>query len=774
MKNKRFLTVPVMCLLGAPFFISCDDDLSEDSHYAIPSFLKGNAYEVLQKDGNYKIFLKGVDLIGYKDVVDSQLLTVVAPSDEAFRTFLQKKGCETIEELYEKDPQYVTQLITYHLLYYAFDWEKMVNFRPMEGDGAAADEREINAGCYNRYRTRCTPPDTRAFNSSPSVNDSVTVYHLDRMMPVFSSKYFNTLNIDAKRNYEYFFKNSTWTGSDYAPGLSGGFNIANASVTDANSVITDNGYLYHVDQVIEPLKTIYEVLRDEEDYNTFFELYDSYSTYVLDEVETQNRGTAVYLHQHNDVPNIALEWYTSSYLNFALNTRLAYTLFVPTNAAIKTMFENFWKDSGYGNDVKNLDPLILQYFIMQAYAEDVRVCFPEEIENELIKTPFGTLVNIDPNKVSDPRMCCNGVIYGADNMDVPAIFSSVAGPAFKDVRYLPYLYALKGSDLMLSLASPETDFITLIPDTAQFTAEHMRLQKVLESNELQVWDDESGAYVALGSGVMTNMVNMNTSTNAVELSTDETQVIEANAPFNYWYVYDGKITTNALFNEQLNPSYTGDPFVAFHEIKRGEDKDWDNGKAYSYDYSGIFMPADGGKKLEYELAICQDKNYPYYVFSQLLRAANLIKDGTFTGSLTLDPESPRFIAMIPTNEAFKEMIKEIPGCANCSLDANYKLVGKPTATALAAYLCSYFITADRNSFTAYPYLGSTTKGKYDTGGTYGLEIYDDGETLSVGFYDKAGDGDASERNIVPVTGKYHYLPFAYTDGCFQLLDGVLK
>ncbi len=154
MKNKRFLTVPVMCLLGAPFFISCDDDLSEDSHYAIPSFLKGNAYEVLQKDGNYKIFLKGVDLVGYRDVVDSQLLTVVAPSDEAFRTFLQKKGCETIEELYEKDPQYVTQLITYHLLYYAFDWEKMVNFRPLQGDGATADQREVQAGCYNRYRTR--------------------------------------------------------------------------------------------------------------------------------------------------------------------------------------------------------------------------------------------------------------------------------------------------------------------------------------------------------------------------------------------------------------------------------------------------------------------------------------------------------------------------------------------------------------------------------------------------------------------------------------------
>lgn len=774
MKNKKFLTVPVYCLLGAPFFISCDDDLSEDSHYDIPSFLKGNAYEVLRQDGEYDIFLRGVDLIGYRDVVDSQLLTVVAPSDSAFEAFLQKKGCETIEELYGKDPQYVTQLITYHLLYYAFDWEKMVNFRPMEGDGASDADREIYAGCYNRYRTRCTPPDTRAFNSSLSVNDSVTVYHLDRMMPVFSSRYFKTLGIDAKSNYEYFFRNSTWTGDQYAEGLSGGFNIANASVMDANSVITDNGYLYHVNQVIEPLPTIYEVLHDEEEYSIFFKLYDSYSNYILDEEETQNRGTSVYRHEHTGVPNIALEWYSSGYMNFAENTRFAHTLFVPTNEAIETMFENFWKDSGYGNAVENLDPLILRYFIMQAYANETRICYPEEIKNKEIETSYGTLVNINPDQVSDPRMCCNGAIYGADNMDVPAIFSSVAGPAFKDVRYLPYLYALSGSDLMLSLASTETDFVTLIPDTAQFAFEKMRLQKVSGSNELQVWDDEAGAYVALSSGVMTNMVNMNTTTNAAELRTGSTQVIEANAPFNYWYVYDGKITTNALFNEQLNPSYTGDPYVAFHEIERGEDQTWDNGKAYAYDYEGIFMPADAGKKLEYELAICQDKNYPYYVFSQLLRAANLVKDGVFTGSLTLDPESPRFIAMIPTNEAFKEAIKDIPGCSKCSLDANYKLVGKPTATALAAYLCSYFITADRNSFTAYPYVGSSTHGKYDTGGTYGIEIHDSDEALSVNFYDKNGDGDTAEGNIVPVKSDYHYLPFAYTDGCFQLLEGVLK
>ena len=41
---------------------SCSDNLSEDDHYKVPSWLKGNAYEVLQKEGNYTTFLRGIDL----------------------------------------------------------------------------------------------------------------------------------------------------------------------------------------------------------------------------------------------------------------------------------------------------------------------------------------------------------------------------------------------------------------------------------------------------------------------------------------------------------------------------------------------------------------------------------------------------------------------------------------------------------------------------------------------------------------------------------------
>lgn len=780
-KRNRFLNWGVWSMMGVMCCMtSCDEDIAEDDHYKRPSFLVGNAYEVLAKDASYSIFLQGIDLAGYKDIVDSQILTVLAPTNEAFEQFLSERGYQTIEEMHIADPQGLKELIGYHLLYYAMDWDKMVNFRPNEGDGATEDQKNLYAGLYHKFRTRCAPADTYEFNDDPLINDTVRVCHYDRYVPVFSSRMFETMapemsGYDAKANYEYFYPNSTWTGDNYAEGLQGGFNIGGASVLDEHHVVTDNGYLYHINRVLEPNGTIHEELKKREDYSKFFALVDNYSYYTMDEVESENRGYVVYNHFHNYLPNIAMEWYVSDYKSFSINSRYSQALIAPSDQAMDKMFSEFWDEGcGYAS-VEELNPLIQQYFIRQSYAATNEFCFPGLIHSGVATTSFGTPINIDLDNVTDRIVCCNGVIYGSDNMDVPAVFSSVVGPAFKDVRYLPYLFVLDGSGLVNSLASNQSQFVALIPDTTQFSMERMRIFHGTEGDVLQIWDDEAGAYVPFGSSAKTAMVNIHTTTDVAELKTEGAQVIETNEAFNYWFIKDGQITTNSLFNQQLiDPTFN--PFVPFTEIERSEDKTWDNGKAYAYSFEGIFEKADEAQSLEMELSICADKNMPYYVFSQLLRLSGLASDGKFASLLTLDPESPRFIALIPTNEALAAVLTELPGASKLKIDANYKVSGSISSTnkpLLAAYLTSYFITADRNSFTTYPYPGwAPLKNEFETGGSFGVKVTDDGSALSVNFID--GMREKAEGNVVPVVDDYSYLPFAYSDGCFQLLDGVLK
>ena len=274
----------LLAMVAMPMFLltSCQQDLADSDHYKAPDFLVGNAIEVLQNDGNYSTFLRGIELIGYNDVVSTQLLTVLAPTDEAFQRFLSARGYSSIDDLYAADPVFVKELITYHLIYFAMDWDKMVNFRPSDGDGATEADKTINAGMFNRFRTRCQKDMTTEYNSAASVRDNVQVVHYDRYLTVFSEKLFATLGLDAATNYNYFFPGSTWNPNH----LSNGFNVMNAAVLDTEAVVTDNGYLYHIDQVIEPVSTIYDELSSRPDYQMFSKLFNQYKYYSQDITES--------------------------------------------------------------------------------------------------------------------------------------------------------------------------------------------------------------------------------------------------------------------------------------------------------------------------------------------------------------------------------------------------------------------------------------------------------------------------------------------------------
>ncbi len=771
---------------------SCQDDMSEDAHYKAPDFLVGNATEVLQKsfEGNsFKTFLRGIELVGYSDVVDSQILTVLAPTDEAFSRFLQEKGYASIEEMYYADPTLTRLVITYHLLYYAMDWDKMTNFRPVEGDASTEAERAVRAGMYNRFRTRCCEDAVVVANPDPTIDaETLTVVRFDRYLTVFSEKLFSTLGIDAASNYNYFFPDTEWNPKH----LANGFNVMNAAVLDTAAVVTDNGYLYHIDHVIEPVGTIYEELKSRDNYQLVAKLFDMYSYYAINSVETENRGYDVYSRYFiNSLPNIDMEWGINDYTAFSTNSMCSWNLFIPTDEAFTRMFNQYWEAGCGYSSIETLNPLI-QNTLLRECITDIRysdqglmdyMCYPDYIRQGKAQSRFGNVLSADPASYDVNVVCNNGVIYGSSTMEVPGVFNSVAGPVFKDVKYLPYLYALNGADVLLSLSSQESKFVALIPDTAQFTHSEpaMRLYRSVnagvESYELQQWSDLDGGYTSLSSDACLAMANMNTTTAADELKTTGIQVVETNESFNYWYIRDGKITTNALFNQQLNPTFTEEIWYPFHEIKASADgASWSNGKAYAYEYPSVYMPASD-KSLENELSQNVDRAYPYACFVQLLQKAGLATSSSsggsyFTGMLTLDRNSPRFFVLVPTNDAIKNALNTLPGCKSLKIDeTTYAITGTATKTDLANYLLSYFVMSTSNVFTSYPYVGSSFQGEYRTDGDYNLVITDNGESLSANF---AAGKKVPEGTVVPLVGTYDYLPFAFSDGAFQLIDTVLK
>ena len=151
MKNaikKCIFVCSVLC--SAVFWSSCQDNLE---YYDTPDNLKGSIYETLEDRGNYSIFLKGVDLGGYAPILKGKgVWTVMAPNDEAFASYLKSEyGVNSIEELSVDE---IKKLIGFHIMYYSFDKNKLINFRPDEGDGATDEELMVNAGLYYKFRTK--------------------------------------------------------------------------------------------------------------------------------------------------------------------------------------------------------------------------------------------------------------------------------------------------------------------------------------------------------------------------------------------------------------------------------------------------------------------------------------------------------------------------------------------------------------------------------------------------------------------------------------------
>ena len=770
MKRKRHAVLAFGLIMSAASLIVSCKDIADDDHYAQPTWLKGNAWQVMEGEGNYTSFLRAIELTGYKPIVNGQsILTVMAADDQAWQTYLQTQGCQTVDEMWQKNPRELKKAVGYHLMYYAYDWQKLVNYRPNEGDGASEEQKEQNAGLWYKHRTR-SQDDMEDMRGKLSGQDTtLTVYHYERFLPVLSNRFFETYGIDAKTNYEYFYPGSTWSVSG------DGFQVSNASVIDAGdagegarvpSVVTDNGYLYHVSQVVRPLETIYQTLKQNPNYSDFISLYDGYAEFSPAATETSdNVGKPVYQLVHSPLPSIACEWPVTNFRQMSLLESVGYTIFAPSNQAIDRFFQNYWTKEGGYERLEDLDPLITQYFIMQSFADGTAIRFPEEIRNGLVETAFGTPITIDPDEVDDRLMCENGVVYGMNEMDAPAIFSSVVGPAFCDTTYQCFLYTLDKSDLVLSLASSKSEFVTLIPSNKQYNQNEptMRLNVTTQGKNLEVYSDVEGNYANMGGSQARDIVNMHYATGIGELKSSGVQVVQANVPFNFWYVNDGLITTNARFNEQLNPTYEGTPFVAFHEIQNAG-KPWDNGRAYAYDADDLFT-SQTGDGLEHLLAIGNDKNYEYYLFSQLLQKAGLVSNGLMP---SLASEGNRLIAFVPTNEAIRQNLDKIPGAGKLTIADDGTMSGNVTGTQktdLANYLRNYFVSSLMNTFTSYPYPGSPCKGRFMAmSGNY-VEIQEQGDAISVGM-------EGAQQ--VAVSQKYHALPFAFSDGCMQFIEGILE
>jgi len=751
-----------------------------DDYYKTPDWLKGSIYEVLKERGNYTIFLKGVDLANMKAMVDGKsILTVMAPTDDAFTAYLDKYyGGKKIEDLPVDE---VSKLIGFHILYYSFTKDMLINFRPKEGDGATETEKNKNAGLYYKFRTKSQDAITL---ETDTAGNQVNVYHLERFLPVFSYRMFQTKQIDPVYNYEYFFSDTPWKGAD-------GFNVSNAAVNEY-AVIADNGYVYMIDRVLRPLETIYKELASNPDYSDFLQLYNAYQYYVIDPLLTleYGNGTDLYQHYHsNNLPSIACEWPVSDYRAVSQLANTSYSIFAPNNAALRGFFDDYWRVGGY-NSLDEVSPTSVNYLLNNCvYAASM--VFPEEIKKGLVENSLGTIIKFDVDAVpkENRKVCVNGVLYGCDVLTPPAMFGSVTGPAYQHKKYSYFLDMLANSDLVMTLASDETRYLMLYPSN-----------ELMERTGITMGSD---GYLYKGTVrlngipyVYAHVVSLDGTTGSYnEIPSSGTHVFRTLSPTMnlYWYVKDGKLTNCIKFNELLyNNSITEESI--FSELTELTFRNgWTNGKCYSYDNTlpyileGNNANAINPKFIPMMITNRNTTSTIYHGFIKLLEMSNLLD----VGDLSVIPMVENCLMFVPTTTAVKEGILsgKIPGItATASID-DPGFFSQCTVTdidALSYYMLQYFIPLSTASISNYPYVGweETTTGGLPTLQSYTEDIGDNkvvvrttkmnvrdaGNKISIQVLN---DAAAPVSRWIDVIEDYYYFPFVFDDACVHFIKEVI-
>lgn len=732
LKRKRINILSWLAPAMFLVFFSCTDNMME--YYEKPSYLVGNAWEELEERGNYSIFLSGIEKAGYESLVNGRgLVNIMAPDDEAFTSYLSAKGYASIDDMPDEE---LNKLIGFHLLYDAFNKNEYAQYNPYGSGNEVPNEM----GLFYKHRTNARNPITKELD--PLTNLEVSVVHKDLLLPVISKYMFESKDIDAKTNYEYFYPNSVWTDDP------DGFNVSEATVKEYE-VTTDNGFVYYIDRVLEPLETVHQSLKDKGDYSSFLSIYDRFSNFWLDDEATSKYGNGqdLYVHQHSGLPMIASEWpYNGEGLlrdfeDLPALSRDAFNVFVPDNNALNSFYEEYWSE--YYDSLQAVNFLPIGYLLYNHVYQGSLV-FPEEITREDISTSYGTPIIFDPGTdVTVSQICTNGSYYGLNKVLVPDMFNSIIGPLYRNPDYQIFLQMVASTGMFLTLSSDAVDYTAFfVNDSSIIETGYYDLPIRFNDPNPAIFGDETvqlldGGWGNMSVGQMTNFINSHIASDLLT-EVNGTKVYKSRNLFSYLYLRNNTVASNRLYNEDIG-------FLPVENI----DGDWTNGLCYNSDT--VLLRED--KAFKYEISSADETPYlaDYEEFSKLLTRAGLL-----TLEAPLDFILNNYMLFMPSNET----ILNAPDGTIPSEEAE-----------LAEYLKYYFVPIEDNELSDYVFPGANIQGTYFTfqnanvmGELPGqIQVIDNGTDLTL-----SNNTGSQTANVLSE------LPNIYGDCAVYLIDALIQ
>lgn len=455
---KRLFRNSIVLLLFSTLW-ACEKKM--DKYYERPDWLRGSAYEVMEDRGNFDLFLRAIDRAGYKTIVNGrELCTVMAPNDEAFQKYMKRHNYSSVDDI---PVDTLKMLVPYHIIKKAYGKDMMLGFTMAIGADAKGD------GTAHKFETYAQPaPFTM---TDPLTGKQVKTYNNNLYIPVVSTRLYKTKKCaDYKSNYTFFWPDINWLGDDEQ------LHAQNAAVIE-KGIPTDNGFMYVLDEVCEPLRTVYQALEkpSASQFSQFLKLYDRFAEVSFKSVSDVT-GDSLYNYNHyrmtskakavsfnEQLPALASTIaYHGDYAtrdDYFMYLTYTYNCFAPTDRALEDYFSR--KFASHFASWDEVPQLTLFYLLAPCVKEGQEIILPEPVLKDGMKGDFGEVWPLKADDIVTKEVCCNGMVYGVDQVFDPLVFDIVTKPLFMTPDYSIIANMFFKADAISTLTDQTADKYTL-------------------------------------------------------------------------------------------------------------------------------------------------------------------------------------------------------------------------------------------------------------------------------------------------------------------------
>ncbi|MGQ1787432.1 fasciclin domain-containing protein [Saccharicrinis sp. GN24d3] len=464
-----------LLLIFSLLLIACEKEVHD--RYKAPKNLEGTIYKRLASSENHQLLVESIKVLKLEDLVDGRAaITVFAPNDAAINKWLEANGAKGIQDV---DKDLLNNMVRLHFVENIFT-EQQINM--------------LNDNPIKRLKTYSQKP----FSIEEKNGKQYHVHYENKMVSVFTPTLFSAEKLtDPNMNYQVVFD------KDY----NGKLMFGNAAVTESEIPCT-NGYLYHIDEVVNTMENVEDWLKSHDDYNVMASLYERVKDYSYDAVSSQKYtqiADSIFKTKYRNAGQISAEVLSS---DFITNMQDNPSYFMITDDVLLDYINTYLLNENVPT-IDDISDITVGYLL--GYLSSQNFAWPAKIQDKSFRNDFGSYFNFNlETELNDVAMCSNGLVYGIKKMPQIDMFSSIMRHAFTDPGYSKFLYAAEYADVMPELLNGRKTLRAYMPDNDVWSRAKVNINvgdpNVIGDEVFSIFDLQTGQNTLAGRGTIKRIV----------------------------------------------------------------------------------------------------------------------------------------------------------------------------------------------------------------------------------------------------------------------------